>query len=141
MRTRCYNKKYPFYKDYGGRGIKVCERWLGKNGFTNFLNDMGERPSGYSIDRIENDGNYSKSNCRWTTTHVQSRNKRSNMVFEINGVAKIKQDWAKELGISHQMISYFLRKGFPFKKIHDHYSLKKPKHTWFKTSSEANKEI
>jgi hypothetical protein len=76
MKQRCANEKATGYKNYGGRGITVCERWLGKDGFVNFLEDMGERPEGLSIDRIYNDGNYEPSNCRWATKKEQENNKR-----------------------------------------------------------------
>ena len=71
---RCCNPKNTRYYDYGGRGIKVCERW--KNSFVNFLADMGARPKGLTIDRINNDGDYEPGNCRWTTMTVQNSNKR-----------------------------------------------------------------
>lgn len=73
MRTRCKNPKATPYKNYGGRGISVCERW---NSFDNFLADMGERPPGLSIDRIDNDGNYEPDNCRWATQSEQTGNQR-----------------------------------------------------------------
>jgi hypothetical protein len=74
MRQRCYNTNYIRYKDWGGRGIKVCDRWL--NSFENFLQDMGERPKGTSLDRINNDGNYEPTNCRWATMVEQRNNQR-----------------------------------------------------------------
>lgn len=73
MKTRCNNPKHRRYSDYGGRGIKVCERWMD---FNNFLADMGERPEGLTLDRIDPNGNYEPGNCRWATDSVQQTNKR-----------------------------------------------------------------
>jgi hypothetical protein len=74
MKQRCYNSNHNRYKDYGGRGIKVCDMWL--NSFENFLNDMGERPEGTSLDRINNNGNYEPNNCKWATKSEQRINQR-----------------------------------------------------------------
>jgi hypothetical protein len=73
MRQRCLNPRNQAYKDYGGRGIKICKRW---SDFKNFLKDMGTRPAGKTLDRKNNDGNYTPKNCRWATPRQQSRNRR-----------------------------------------------------------------
>ena len=90
MITRCYNSRRASFKNYGGRGIKVCEQWLGVSGFENFLADMGERPRGLTLDRRDNDGDYTPDNCRWATRAHQNQNRRNvglnwDLVDEIRG--------------------------------------------------------
>jgi hypothetical protein len=109
MKNRCYNpndKKYPIY---GGRGIIVCDHW--KNSFSNFLADMGERPSSkYSLDRVNVHGNYEPQNCRWATSKEQARNKTNNRIIEYNGVSKVYAQWIEDLGIDEKRLSRYLKK-------------------------------
>lgn len=104
LKQRCSNPRLKAYANYGGRGVCVCERW--RLSFDAFLEDMGSRPSPqHEIDRIDNDGNYEPSNCRWVKRAVNSRNKRTNLMLTFNGKTQCLTDWAKELGISIQTLS------------------------------------
>ncbi len=77
MRDRCRNPNHPFWEDYGGRGITVCDRWMLRGqGFWNFVEDMGPCPEGLTLDRKDNDKGYSPDNCRWATPKIQYRNQR-----------------------------------------------------------------
>ncbi len=103
MIRRCYDPKIPEYRNYGARGIIVCDRWLGENGFKNFISDMGDKPTPkHSLDRYPNNttGNYEPSNCRWATFPQQQRNKRTNRWISFNGKTLILADWAREFGIT-----------------------------------------
>jgi hypothetical protein len=98
MRTRCNNPNQPGWPNYGGRGITVCERW---DSFENFLVDMGQMPGrGYSIDRIDNDGNYEPGNCRWATRAEQSSNTSRNVLVTHNGITKTLTQWSDDLGLN-----------------------------------------
>lgn len=111
MKGRCSDEDN---NNYGGRGIKVCDRW-GK--FENFLKDMGWPPtSDHQIDRIDNDGGYSKSNCRWSTPKEQSRNKRENRLLSYGGKSQCLSAWSEETGISKQTLWYRLSRGWSLQK-------------------------
>jgi hypothetical protein len=107
MNQRCSNINRKDWERYGGRGIRVCERW--KNSFENFLEDMGKKPDFMSLDRINNSGDYEPTNCRWATIHQQSVNKRNNVFVTINGSKKTLSEAAKEIGIPVVTLHYRIR--------------------------------
>lgn len=112
--TRCYDKKSNTFKYYGGRGIKVSDEW---NSFELFFRDMGMPPSKeHQIDRIDNDGDYSKNNCRWVTRGEQCRNRRSNRMLTHNNKTQCLLDWAVELGIKRETLQSRLARGWPVTK-------------------------
>lgn len=102
MQERCGNPTNKQYADYGGRGITVCARWAGN--FAAFLADMGPRPSGHSLDRINNDGNYEPSNCRWATRLQQMNNTRKNTYIEHDGKRMTMAEWSRHMGWPRHVI-------------------------------------
>lgn len=115
---RCTNPNYQYYDRYGGRGIKVCDRWLGENGFVNFFEDMGEAPSSkHSVDRKESDKDYTPENCRWATDLEQQNNRTNNVRLEYNGISKTLSEWSRELSIPKTTLSGRYKKGLPTEKI------------------------
>ena len=113
MRQRCENPNNHAYRNYGGRGIKVCARW---SSFANFLEDMGERPKGLTLERVDNDGDYCKKNCKWASRRRQSRNRRDNINITIKGVTKCVSDWADHFGIPRQTVYTRLVNGWSHKE-------------------------
>jgi general stress protein YciG len=109
MLDRCSNPKDRSYRNYGGRGIQVCERWLT---FENFLADMGSRPPGLSIDRMDNDGGYSPENCRWATREQQMNNTRATRHIDAFGQTRPATEWAAIAGIDSDLILTRLRAGW-----------------------------
>lgn len=108
VRERCGDPRHPQYKNYGARGITVCERWF--NSFENFFADMGATyRRGLSLDRANNNEGYCKENCRWVTMTVQARNKRNNHLLTVNGQTKCIGEWAKIYGIGPDTIRVRLR--------------------------------
>ena len=112
MKERCNSANCSTYKYYGGRGIKVCERWSGDDGFENFYTDMGAIPKGKSIDRINNNGDYSPENCRWATIVEQNNNRRYNRILEFRGESKTLAQWSGITGIKPSAIRERLRRGW-----------------------------
>lgn len=112
MRKRCNSEWHPAYHNYGGRGIKVRERWNNlEDGFLNFLEDMGPRPSPeHSIDRIDVEDDYYKENCRWTDRKTQCNNRRNNIHIEIDGQTKTFSEWCEVFEKSIQMVSHRVSK-------------------------------
>lgn len=109
MVQRCENPNANGYDRYGGAGVTVCEEW---KDFETFLKDMGHRPKGYSIDRIDNSKGYSKGNCRWATTAQQNNNRRVNRNVTINGETKTIAEWAKEYGVTWQVMKGRIQRGW-----------------------------
>jgi len=96
MKQRCYYTKHKSFAKYGAKGIKICERWLD---FGNFYKDMGARPKGMTLDRIDINKDYSPENCKWSTSAEQMRNTSRTRFIEHNGIKKCLTDWAKEFGL------------------------------------------
>ena len=116
MKKRCSNQANADFKHYGGRSITVCERWL--NSFENFLEDMGERPkAGFSIDRLDNNGDYTPENCTWRTQTEQCNNKRNNVLLTHNGKTQTMTQWAREVGSTRQKFSKRKKAGWSDERI------------------------
>lgn len=111
--SRCTNPNVESYKDYGGRGITVCERW--RNSFADFYADMGPS-NGLDIDRKDNNGNYEPGNCHWVSHKVNSRNKRSSRMFTHNGETKCLKELAESLGINYRTTLSRLKLGWSFEE-------------------------
>jgi hypothetical protein len=107
MIQRCCNPNCPEYRYYGGRGITICEAW---SDFANFLADMGERPAGTSIDRINVNLGYFKGNCRWATSTIQANNTRRNTLITHNGKTKTIAEWAKEKNLNYDVLYSRIKK-------------------------------
>jgi hypothetical protein len=109
MIQRCTNPSNARYSDYGGRGICVCSRWLS---FENFISDMGLRPDGCTLDRIDNDKGYSPDNCRWATTYTQASNKRNSKRYTCNGMTLTEAEWAAVRSMKRTTIQYRIKAGW-----------------------------
>lgn len=117
MRRRCEERNNKDWPRYGGRGIRVCPRWSEwYKGFLNFLADMGRRPEGTTLGRINNSGHYEPSNCRWETSHEQDNNRRSNTLIAWNGETKTVTQWARAYGVKTQLVFDRLRLGWELER-------------------------
>lgn len=108
MRSRCHNPNVKVYAQYGGRGIKICPEW---DEFEQFAKDMGNRPNGLSLDRINPDGDYTRENCRWANYTQQATNRRNVKIFTINGESLCLTEWCRRFGISLSTVRNRLRLG------------------------------
>lgn len=111
MLSRCYRKNTKGFDRYGGRGIRVCDRW--RKSFSRFIEDMGRRPSPkHSIERIDDNGNYEPGNCCWATRHQQNRNTRRNRMIVYKGTLLCASDWAARLGMKAGTLLQRLKSGW-----------------------------
>ena len=108
MKQRCQYQRAPDYPRYGGRGITVCERW---QNFENFVADMGQRPGGMQLDRIDNNGHYTPENCRWATKKTNARNRSSNVTVTVDGITKTAIEWGEETGLG-EVVSARIARGW-----------------------------
>lgn len=115
IRQRCNNPNCKIYKNYGGRGIKICNEWNDYNNFKEWAINNGYKEN-LSIDRIDVNGNYTPENCRWTTSKVQANNKRNNRLLTLNGTTKTMSEWSEETGIKVATIWDRLNKGWSVEK-------------------------
>ncbi len=114
MVARCCNPKAVNYHRYGGRGIKICERW--RADFLNFLNDMGRCPPSLQLERRDNDGDYEPGNCIWATAKAQANNRRSSKLLAFNGRIQTQAQWSEEFGVKQATLSFRLKSGWSIEK-------------------------
>lgn len=114
MRARCQNKNDSDFKDYGGRGIKVTQRW---DDFAAFYADMGDRPPLMTLDRVDVNRDYGPNNCRWASAETQANNKRTNRVIEWRGERKTLSQWCRVVGMEHSKAAYRLKQGWPVEDV------------------------
>lgn len=123
MRIRCLNKKHYKYPDYGGRGIKICRRWMK---FENFLADMGLPPPGHTLERSKNNEGYNPKNCVWATLEQQANNRRSSILFEFENICLSLPQWGRRLDVPFQTLYWRFRKGWPIHRILKEATLRTP---------------
>lgn len=139
MVSRCSKEIDKNYHNYGGRGIKVCDRWLEPSGkgFLNFLEDMGERPEGLTLERVDVNSGYSPENCVWASVQEQSLNKRNSRKLEYKGDVRCLSEWCDLFGVDAEAVSYRLNKGWSIEKAFD--TPFRPKKLFFKVGGKVFK--
>lgn len=110
MIARCYDPKHHKYERYGGRGIRVCDRWIC---FRLFCEDMGQRPTGKTLNRVDNDGDYSPDNCEWATYTEQNQNRSDNSNITYNGETACITEWARRKGMRRETLRKRIDSGWP----------------------------
>ena len=113
MKQRCLNPNNSRYKDYGGRGITICEEWLK---FENFYKDIGDKPKGLTLDRIDNNGNYCKENCKWSNSKEQHNNTRKNHLLTYKNKTQTIAQWARELEMNYGTLFARLKRGWDIER-------------------------
>lgn len=129
MISRCENPNNDMYKHYGAKGISVCEEWHDFWKFVDWAESIGGRPKGYTLDRINVNGNYEPSNCRFASNHIQSRNTTRNIYLTHNGKTQVLKDWALELEIPYKTLSYRYKKRFPEEQLFSKEKFTKSRNT------------
>ena len=114
MHRRCYEETDKNYSRYGKRGIGICERW---HSFENFYADMGNKPAGMSIERIDNNKGYSPDNCRWATKVEQSKNRRLTINLTYNGITMCLKDWSRKIGKPYTTMQLHYKNGYSTEQI------------------------
>jgi hypothetical protein len=139
IKSRCNIVSNPAYKNYGGRGIKLCIEW--ENSFEQFLKDMGKSPKKYSIERIDNNKGYSKDNCIWASRKTQSVNKRTSIKIEFNGIKTPLVDVAKKMNIKYATLLYRYKKYGDNCLIKNNFILNVDNGIFYSNISDAAKSI
>lgn len=122
LRARCNSPNNTEYPNYGGRGIRVCDRW---DHFPNFLEDMGERPEGLTIDRIDTNGHYQPDNCRWADAETQATNQRRIVMIEHDGISRTVAQWSRHYGVGRQTAKYRLKIGKTFEEAFSQHDFRR----------------
>lgn len=114
IKQRCHNPNAVGYDSYGGRGIEMCERW--RDSFENFLADMGERPEGKTLERVDNDGDYEPDNCRWASSREQASNRRNTRMISYGGREQTLTQWAREYSLSRGVLWHRINLGWSLER-------------------------